>query len=378
MKNYLILTVYGLTLSLVLQSGVNANCASPAFIKINQEIFLEENYHALELRSTFDRKVLEHEPYDLVSDIKWASPDGFDLTMDIYTPNTGKLSYPVIVMFHGGGWLMNNKSIMKSASEFLVEHGEYVVCNVNYRLLGDMDNTVTMNEIIEDAFGAVLWVKSNITRFKGDPSKVILTGDSAGGHLAAITTLQGDQLSSKRFDGAPHGFRPSWLPNGKTAEDVARENGLKVQAAIISYGGFDLHRLCKDSAYESSSNIFWSLGNTQARGIFGNEFNVTDNPEFYKKVSPAYNIPKEDTYVPPMLFTVGEYDDLTTPASIREFISAMEQAGHNNLQYWVHEGRPHAFLDSGTNEFLGIKFEDDAIPALEFMIEYLDEIFYNQ
>ena len=41
----------------------------------------------------------------------------------------------------------------------MVSNGEYVVCSVDYRLLGDQGNSVTLNEIVNDAFGAVLWVK---------------------------------------------------------------------------------------------------------------------------------------------------------------------------------------------------------------------------
>ena len=100
--------------------------------------------------------------YTLVEDVLWASPAGFDLTMDIYTPKSGKDSYPVVVMFHGGGWMINDKSIMDQASAYLATHGEYVICNVDYRLLVDNDNSVTMNQIVDDVFGAVLWVKDHI------------------------------------------------------------------------------------------------------------------------------------------------------------------------------------------------------------------------
>ena len=106
-------------------------------------------------------------PIILTENVLWASPKGFDLTMDIYTPNTDKSDYPVIIMFHGGGWLINDNSIMQQSAEYLATNGEYVVCNVNYRLLGDLNNTVTINEIVEDAFGAVLWVKEHIKKYKG-------------------------------------------------------------------------------------------------------------------------------------------------------------------------------------------------------------------
>ena len=57
--------------------------------------------------------------------------------MDIYVPDSGKKSYPVVVIYHGGGWLINNNSIMNSMAEYLASKGEFVVANVNYRLLGD-------------------------------------------------------------------------------------------------------------------------------------------------------------------------------------------------------------------------------------------------
>jgi len=314
-------------------------------------------------------------PFTLSKDILWASPKNFDLTMDIYTPNTGKKSYPVIVIFHGGGWLINNKSIMNQAAEYLATNGDYVVCNVNYRLLGDLENTVKMNEIVEDAFGAVLWVKSNIKQYKGDAKKVIVTGDSAGGHLAMMVAAQGQQLSSTGFEGEALGFNPTWLPKGKTAEDIVKSYGLEVQAAMLSYGAFDIYEAARQGF--ENPNFFWQMGNAEARGMLGKAYNYKDNPLRYQKVSPIYNIPNvEEQTLPPLLFTVGSEDKTTTPESIEKYIEKLKTAGHENIQYWIHEGRPHAFLDSGSNKYLKIKFEDDAPPALDRMLAFLNEIFY--
>src|ERR1051325_9105869 len=99
--------------------------------------------------------------FDVVKDIEWAKPKGFSLKMDIYVPKTGKKSYPVIIIYHGGGWLVSPKEIMNDMAEYLASHAEYIVCNVQYRLLGDNANTTTMNEIVGDVFGAVVWVKEH-------------------------------------------------------------------------------------------------------------------------------------------------------------------------------------------------------------------------
>ncbi len=312
--------------------------------------------------------------FSVAKDVVWASPGGFDLTMDIYSPQTGKKKYPVLVIFHGGGWLINNKSIMDQMSQYVVEHGEYVVCNVNYRLLVDNNNTVTMNEIVEDVFGAVLWIKEHIGKYKGDKKRIAVTGDSAGGHLASAVVVMGDQLNSTGFREKPLGFNPTYLPKGKTAEKIARKEGLAVQAAIISYGAFDIYNSCL-GGFEQASNIFWQMGGAPARPIFGSSYSAEKNPELYKAVSPIYNIPAAgERKLPPQLFTVGSKDNLTTPASVKAYVEKVKAAGHP-AEYWEYEGRPHAFLDSGSNEFLGISFEKDAPPALDRMIDFLDSVF---
>lgn len=312
--------------------------------------------------------------FSAVEDILWSSPKGFDLTMDIYTPETGKENYPVIVMYHGGGWLINNNSIMDQSAQYFAEYGEYVVCNVNYRLLGDLDNSTTLNEIIEDAYGALLWVKSHIAQYKGNPKKITVTGDSAGGHLAITVATMGKNLSGSRFSKKPYGFQPTWMPEGKSPEELAQENALAVQCAIISYGAFDLLGAAQ-GGFEKPNNFFWTMAGATPRGILGTAFNTTEHEAMYKAVSPLYNIPSSP--MPPMLFTVGSEDQTTPPESIQRYLEAYEAAGHTNYEYWVHEGRPHAFLDSGSNEFLGIEFSKDAIPALNKMINYLNQIFYH-
>ncbi len=312
--------------------------------------------------------------YTLVENVVWASPAGFDLGMDIYTPKSGRGPYPVIVMFHGGGWLINDKSIMNQASAYLATRADYVVCNVDYRLLADNGNSVMLNEVVDDAFGAVLWVKDHIGRYGGDKTRIAVTGDSAGGHLSAMVVNLGDRLSSTPFSEASPNFQPSYLPAGQTAEQVAALGGLDVQAAILSYGAFDVLQGAI-GGFESLWNPFWLFSGSLPRGIFGSERNVTEHPELYRALSPIRNIPRaEERLLPPQLLTVGTEDPLVTPASVKAYLHKLESAGQP-AEYWEYEGRPHAFLDSGSNAILGISFEADAPEALDVMIRFLDEVF---
>lgn len=315
--------------------------------------------------------------YTLAEDVLWASPGGFDLTMDIYTPREGRAPYPVVVMFHGGGWLINDNAIMDQAAAYLATNGSYVVCNVNYRLLSDNDNTVAFNEVVEDAFGAVLWVKAHIGEYGGDGANIAVTGDSAGGHLAAMIVNSGDRLSSAGFAGAPLAFHPTYVPEGSTPETLAQEQALAVQAAALSYGAFDIYQLALDG-FESNFNIFWLMSGSLARGLFGDGYNVQDNPERYRAVSPRFNIPQAgERSLPPQLLIVGSDDSLVTPASVQAYAAELEVAGHT-VDYWEHAGRPHAFLDSGSNLLLGTSFAEDAPPALDVMLRFFDGVFYPQ
>jgi acetyl esterase/lipase len=312
--------------------------------------------------------------FTAVKNVEWAKPNGISLTMDIYSPKTGKQKYPVLVIVHGGGWLINNNSTMDSMSVYIVRHSEYVVCNINYRLLGDNGNTTTMNRMIEDVMGAVAWIKDNVGAYGGDSSLVAITGDSAGGHLAAMLVLCGNKLESDGFSGVTLGFRPTYLPAGKTAEDLARQDRLAVKAAIFSYGAFDIYSSCL-AGMETGSNIFWLLSGNPPRGIFGDTITVQKNPEYYYAVSPVRSIPQSSLRkLPPMLCTVGSRDNLVMPASVLAFVKALKDAGHST-EYWEYEGRPHAFLDSQKNVFVGTEFGKDAPAALDTMIKFLDAAF---
>ncbi|MGA1836783.1 alpha/beta hydrolase [Herbiconiux sp. 11R-BC] len=88
---------------------------------------------------------------------------------------------PVYVYFHGGGWTSGDKRSLTKycASQAL---GGMVVVNVNYRRATQF----TMTHMLHDANAALAWVTANIAEFGGDPSRIVLGGDSAGGQISAL------------------------------------------------------------------------------------------------------------------------------------------------------------------------------------------------
>lgn len=310
-------------------------------------------------------------------DIVWASPKGFDLTLDILVPDTELEKKPVLVIIHGGGWLINNKSIMSDLAHSVAARSDIIAVNINYRLLPDLDNTTTLNELVEDAMGAVLWVKDHIHRYGGDPDKIAVTGDSAGGHLAAMVTLAGRELRSHGFDKEPLGFNPTYLPKGATAEQVAKDDRLKVQAAILSYAAFSFYETAK-GGFEQPGNPFWEWGGAEARGVFGDGVNVENNPDYYRAVSvEQYLNPADTEALGPQFVLVGSLDELTTPESAKQYVAQLEALGHS-AQLKIYEGKGHGFLDSGCNEYTGGCFDKIALPTVKDMLEFLNEVFELQ
>lgn len=302
-------------------------------------------------------------------DIVWE--EDHKLTLDIHVPQTGESPYPVLVIYHGGGWLINDNSIMESMSEFMAREGEFVVANMNYRLLGDNNNTTTINQIVEDALGGLLWVKEHIGNYGGDPQRIAVTGDSAGGHLSAMTLLANPGLGTTGFNNNSLRFTPSYLPEGKTPADIATEDGLRVQAAIISYGAFDMLAAAR-GGFEKPDNFFWQMGGAEARGLFGNAVNAEDHPEYYRAVSPLYLIPQAEEYrLPPQFVHVGSRDKTTPPTAVKAYVDRLEEKGQD-VTYKVYNDLDHAFLDSGCNEHLGSCFDTHAVEPLRDIIEFLE------
>jgi predicted esterase len=109
--------------------------------------------------------------------------------LDLYYPETK--GFTTVVWFHGGGITSGNKFI----PEKLKQQGIAVVA-VNYRL----SPKVNCPAYIEDAAAAVAWTFKNIKNYGGDPSKIVVSGHSAGGYLTTMVGLDKKWLARYKID----------------------------------------------------------------------------------------------------------------------------------------------------------------------------------
>ncbi len=120
-----------------------------------------------------------------VEDRKIPGPGG-PLRVRIITPQApGQGPLPVVVYFHGGGWVLGNIESHEGICRAVANAGSVIVVTVDYRRAPEH----RFPAAAEDAYAATLWAADHAAEFGGDPRRIAVAGDSAGGNLAAVTCL---------------------------------------------------------------------------------------------------------------------------------------------------------------------------------------------
>ena len=103
----------------------------------------------------------------------------------MYTPQKGTAPFPVIVYYHGGGFVIADVEVYHGSTQGLCETTGAIVVSVEYPK--GPEHKFPMAHTV--AFDAYKWVLKNAASFKGDASKIALVGESAGGNLATNVSI---------------------------------------------------------------------------------------------------------------------------------------------------------------------------------------------
>lgn len=245
-------------------------------------------------------------------DITYREVDGLRLKLDVVVPRLslgeapwweipGESLKPALLYIHGGGWVEGEKETRFLGLLPYVARG-WVVININYRLAGE----AVAPAAIEDCREALHWVVQHANELQIDTSRIVVSGESAGGHLALMTGLlqAGDSLCNGTY---------------------VVEKPLKVAAIINWYG-------VTDFTEERLQNHTWVKDlNNRARAL--------------RSLSPLNYLSPD---APPILTIHGDADPVVDPEHARKLHQKLETIGADNRLIMI-PGKKHGNF-SGTEQ----------------------------
>jgi len=254
--------------------------------------------------------------YRIVPNVTYLTASNWEAKLDLFVTRTPDKPQPTLIFIHGGGWTGGNKEGRDLAILPYLDMGMNVV-NVEYRLA----RIAQAPAAVEDCRCALRWVIQNAKQYGIDVNRIVVAGDSAGGHLALTTAMLPASAGLDRQCPGP--------------------DNLKVAAVVNWYGISDVNELL-DGANMKPYAVTW-LGS------------ATDREQIAKRVSPL-------TYVRaglPPVFTIHGDADPTVPytQSVR-LHKALTDAGVANELMTIPGGK-HGFdccnLVQRTNAYTKIR-----------------------
>jgi acetyl esterase len=228
------------------------------------------------------------------------SPAG-GIPVRIYTP-AGRGSLPVLVYFHGGGWVLGSVEGNDVLCRALSNAAGCIVMSVDYRLAPEHPFPAA----VDDAYHATLWAAENAAGIGGDSSRIAVGGDSAGGNLAAVVA------------------------------QVARDHGkpsLKFQ--LLIYPVTDA--ACDTPSYSENADGY--LLTRDAMQWFWNHYTPSDADRKNPCASPLRAV--NFTGLPPALVITAEFDPLRDEGE--RYADRLRAAGIS-VQLTRYDGMIHGFF----------------------------------
>lgn len=170
--------------------------------------------------------------FRVVRDVPYVESGHWRQKVDLYVPTAARGAVPVFVWIHGGAWLAGSK-VEGAAFAFLAERG-FAVASVGYRLSGDAPFPAQ----IDDVRAAVGWLARNAGEFGADGGRIVVAGQSAGGHLASLLGATAGSLTpALPVVGVIDFYGPADLRAGPIAEDYRNRPAVGGAVALAAFLG---------------------------------------------------------------------------------------------------------------------------------------------
>ena len=242
-----------------------------------------------------------------ISDVSYTE-GGSRARLDIYRPRGVDLTNaPVLVQVHGGGWTIGDKSHQGLLLMNRMAARGWVCVAMNYRLAPKHPFPAQ----IIDVKKAIAWTREHVAEYGGDPSYLVITGGSAGGHLASLAAL---------------------TPEVEEYQPGFEDADTSVSACVSFYGIYDMAGITGDKAVHQMRDLY--LGPR----IFRKKprTNIGD----FELASPITHVAPDS----PDFFVIhGSSDSLVSVRPARAFVEKMREVSTGVVSYLELPGAQHAF-----------------------------------
>jgi acetyl esterase/lipase len=243
---------------------------------------------------------------EIVKDIRFHRERGIDLHLDVYRSASAPQRAPVLFQIHGGGWIMGTKDEQALPLMNHMAEAGWVCVTTNYRL----SPHATFPEHLIDCKRALAWIREHVAEYGGDPDFVVVTGGSAGGHLAALLALSAND--------------PEYQPGFERVDT-------SVRGCVPFYGVYDFANRNRTYAHDGLVEVL------EQRIMKGSREEI---PEAWDRASPITRVGAD---APPFFAIHGDSDTLVPVGEAREFVKALRHKTRAPLVYAELSGAQHAF-----------------------------------
>ena len=250
---------------------------------------------------------------ELVKEYVYKEVDSLQLKLRVFYPDGFKKAkkYPTIVFYFGGGWRGGSLTQFEGQSKYLASRGMIAVL-VDYRV--EKRHQTTPFDAVSDAKSAIRYLRINAKKLHINKNKIVASGGSAGGHLAAATAL---------IDGLEE--------EGENLKISSKPNALVLFNPVIdnSENGYGFERI----------------------------------GDRYLEISPMHNIKKG---APPTIFMLGSKDKHIPVSTAYDYKARMETVG-SRCDVFIYKDQPHGFFNKGKQK--GDKFYSETLHETDLFLQ---------
>ena len=249
---------------------------------------------------------VHHPEVERIRNVVYAREGSVALKLDVYRHRTAPAGCPTLLQIHGGAWILGSKNEQGVPLMVHLASRGWVCVSADYRL----SPRATFPDHVVDLKRALRWIRERGREYGVDPDFVVVTGGSAGGHLAALVALTPNE--------------PEYQPGFESVDT-------SVQACVAFYGVYDF----------TDRHHVWphdGLLRLLERRVLKVRFE--DAPEAFERASPLARIRPD---APPFFVIHGTHDTMVPVGEARHFVDTFRRIARSPIVYAEIPGAQHAF-----------------------------------